>query len=122
MRLIRAADRNNDLSPVQGGRFDLPPMQKTVLETDMPTRVSFIRFEPGAHTMWHSHAGGQVLHFVDGRARVCAWGEKAHALNAGDTLIAPPGEKHWHGAAADVAMTQIAISSGEVTWLEDVEV
>jgi quercetin dioxygenase-like cupin family protein len=44
-----------------------------------------------------------------------------NSLSAGDTAITPPGEKHWHGATADGPMTQLAITSGEVTWLEDVQ-
>ena len=28
--------------------------------------VSLVRFTPGAHTNWHSHAVGQTLHCTDG--------------------------------------------------------
>ena len=28
--------------------------------------VSLVRFTPGAHTYWHSHALGQTLHVTDG--------------------------------------------------------
>jgi hypothetical protein len=31
-------------------------------------RVNIVRFAPGAHTAWHSHANGQTLHVTDGRA------------------------------------------------------
>jgi quercetin dioxygenase-like cupin family protein len=80
-----------------------------------------VRFEPGAHTHWHKHSGGQVLHIIEGLARIQAWGEAAVSLDAGDTAVAPAGEKHWHGAGEGAPMTQLAFTSGEVTWLEEVD-
>jgi quercetin dioxygenase-like cupin family protein len=102
--------------------FDGRAMQETLHQSAEETRGSFVRFEPGAHTHWHKHSGGQVIHVVEGSARVQAWGEPIHSLSTGDTAIAPPGEKHWHGATADTPMTQLAVTSGDVTWMEDAEV
>jgi quercetin dioxygenase-like cupin family protein len=122
MQLIRASQRIPPGSkPPVGGRFHGAALQQAMHQTDAKTQVSFVHFEPGAHTMWHTHSGGQVLHIVEGNARVRPWGDKTHELAVGDTAIAPPGEKHWHGASIDAEMTQLAITSGEVTWLEDVE-
>ena len=84
-------------------------------------RVDRFHYPPGGHTHWHVHSGGQLLHIVEGNARAQAWGEPMQKLNTGDTAITPPGEKHWHGATTDGPMTQLAITSGEVTWLEDAE-
>jgi len=45
-------------------------------------------------------------------------------IRAGDVVWFPPGEKHWHGATPEKAMTHIAIQeeqNGEaVRWLEHV--
>jgi quercetin dioxygenase-like cupin family protein len=121
MKLIRASERiPSGSKPPVGGRFQGRALQNAMHQTDARTQVSFVHFDPGAHTMWHTHSGGQVLHIVEGNARVRPWGDKTHELAAGDTAIAPPGEKHWHGASPDAAMTQLAITSGDVTWLEDV--
>ncbi|MGY0007147.1 hypothetical protein [Micromonospora sp. I033] len=30
-------------------------------------------------------------------------------VRAGDTVICPPGEEHWHGAAADTFMSHLAM-------------
>jgi quercetin dioxygenase-like cupin family protein len=119
MRVIKAADRiAGDMQPPQG-RFHGRALQSTLHETDAKTRASFVRFEPGAHTHWHRHSGGQVIHIIEGSARIQPWGEEVHALSTGDTAVAPPGEKHWHGAAASGPMTQLAVTSGDVEWLED---
>jgi quercetin dioxygenase-like cupin family protein len=121
MRVIKPAERiGGDAQPPKG-RFHGHARQSLLLETSEETRASFVRFEPGAHTHWHRHSGGQVLHIIDGSARVQPWGGAVHPLEVGDTVVAPPGEKHWHGAGAGGPMTQLAFTSGEVTWLEEVE-
>lgn len=122
MQVIKASERLRDNALPPAGRFHGQAMQQVLLESDTQTRTSFVRFDGGAHTHWHTHSGGQVLHIVEGRARVQAWDEdEMHELVAGDTAISPAGEKHRHGASADSAMTHLAVTSGEVTWLEDVE-
>jgi quercetin dioxygenase-like cupin family protein len=121
MRVIKSADRiSGDAQPPKGS-FHGHALQTPLYETAERTRVSFVRFEPGAHTHWHKHSGGQVLHIVDGRARVQAWGEDAQSVTVGDTVVSPPREKHWHGAGEHGPMTQLAFTSGEVTWLEEVD-
>jgi quercetin dioxygenase-like cupin family protein len=121
MRVIKAGDRmRGDVRPPTG-RFHGLASQHLLHQTGEDTRESFVSFEPGAHTHWHVHSGGQLLHIVEGNARAQAWGEPMQTLSAGDTAITPPSEKHWHGATTDGPMTQLAITSGEVTWLEDAE-
>jgi 4-carboxymuconolactone decarboxylase len=122
MRVIKPADRlkGDDLKP-PAGRFHGRAVQDPLLETSEKTREGFVHFERGAHTHWHVHSGGQLLHIVEGKARVQAWGGEVQSLNAGDTVIAPPGEKHWHGASTDGPMLQLAITSGDVDWQEDAE-
>jgi quercetin dioxygenase-like cupin family protein len=122
VRVIKAADRMGGDAHSPKGRFHGHASQHLVHETAEETRESFVRFEPGAHTHWHKHSGGQLIHIIEGSARIQAWGEAIHSLGAGDTAITPPDQKHWHGATADGPMTQLAITSGEVTWLEDAEV
>jgi quercetin dioxygenase-like cupin family protein len=80
--------------------------------------VSFVRFQPGATTHWHSHRGGQVLHVVEGEGRARNRGEEELLLRTGDTLTAAPDQEHWHGAGPESAMTHLAVTIGEVTWLE----
>jgi quercetin dioxygenase-like cupin family protein len=121
MKVIKAVDRMSGEARPPQGSFHGHALQHTLHETAEATRGSFVRFEPGAHTHWHTHSGGQLLQIIEGRARVQAWGEPMQSLSTGDTAIAPPGEKHWHGAGAEGPMTQLAVTSGEVTWLEEAE-
>jgi quercetin dioxygenase-like cupin family protein len=76
-------------------------------------RALRVTFSPGARTAWHAHPGGQVLHVVDGVGRVQSAGGPVRQLRAGDTVVAGPGEQHWHGAAPDQLMSHVAISGGD---------
>lgn len=88
--------------------------------------VALVRFTPGARTFWHVHPLGQVLHVTDGTALVGTRDGAVVRARAGDTVLCPPGEEHWHGAtddsfAAHLAMHESAADgSGPVTWLEPV--
>jgi quercetin dioxygenase-like cupin family protein len=83
-----------------------------------------VTFAPGARTAWHTHPLGQMLIVTAGVGRVQRWGEALQEIRPGDVVWFEPGEKHWHGAAPDVAMTHVAIQEAEngspVTWLEHV--
>lgn len=72
-------------------------------------RVNMVRFAPGAHTAWHSHANGQTLHITEGRGFVQSRGGEIIEVSPGDTIYTPPGELHWHGAAPDHFMSHLAM-------------
>ncbi|MDR5011175.1 (R)-mandelonitrile lyase [Agrobacterium tumefaciens] len=83
-----------------------------------------VTFEPGARTAWHTHPLGQTLIVVSGFGRVQREGGPVEEIRPGDTVWFAPGERHWHGAAPDVAMTHIAlqeVKDGKVVdWMEHV--
>jgi quercetin dioxygenase-like cupin family protein len=72
-------------------------------------RVSVVRFAPGSRNAWHAHAVGQTLHVTEGIGRVQSRGGEVVEVRAGDTIVTPPGEWHWHGAAPDHFMTHLAM-------------
>lgn len=78
-------------------------------EGPSPMRVNVVRFAPGARNAWHVHALGQTLHVTEGVGRVQSRGGPLIEIRAGDTVHAPPGEWHWHGAAPDRFMTHLAM-------------
>jgi quercetin dioxygenase-like cupin family protein len=92
-----------------------------------PSRLlaSLVRFTPGAHTNWHSHANGQTLHVTEGIGLVGNRDGTVIRMRAGDTVWTPPGEEHWHGGTATTCMSHIAMLEGTeqgdgTTWLEPV--
>lgn len=97
-----------------------------LFDTEEPARTAgaAVTFEPEARTAWHTHPLGQTLIVTAGCGRVQREGGPIETINPGDVVWFPPGEKHWHGAGPDTAMTHIAIQEkgedGPVTWMEKV--
>jgi quercetin dioxygenase-like cupin family protein len=91
-----------------------------------PARVGggIVTFEPGARTAWHTHPLGQTLIVTSGRGWVQADGGAKQEVLPGDIVWFAPGERHWHGATATVAMSHIAIAEAldgkTVDWMEKV--
>jgi len=87
-------------------------------------RGASVTFEPGARTAWHTHPLGQTLIVTAGCGRAQRWGGPIEAIRPGDVVWIPPGEKHWHGAAATTAVTHTAIQEQldgrAVDWMEHV--
>jgi quercetin dioxygenase-like cupin family protein len=83
-----------------------------------------VTFEPGARTLWHSHPLGQMLIVTAGCGLAQRWGGPIERILPGDVIYIPPGEKHWHGASANTAMTHIAIyeelEGKSAEWMEKV--
>ena len=88
--------------------------------------VALVRFTPGAHTNWHRHAVGQTLHVTEGVGLVGTRDGTVLRIRAGDTVVCPPDEEHWHGATGDTFMSHLAMLEGlpggedPTTWLERV--
>lgn len=88
-------------------------------QTDGVT-VNSVFFAPGARTYWHSHERGQLLHVTSGRGAVATRDGQRQLIGSGDTVWAPPGEEHWHGAAPGSSLLHLAVSLGTTRWQEEV--
>jgi quercetin dioxygenase-like cupin family protein len=90
-------------------------------EAGTPVGIYRVEFDDGARTNWHRHTGPQWLLIVEGRVRVQAAGGKAVDAAAGDAVVIPPGEKHWHGAVPGSRGVHLAVNVNATTeWLEAV--
>jgi len=92
-------------------------------QPDERSRISMARvyFSPAARSDWHQHPRGQVIHVTEGIGLIQDRGGRVRTLRAGDTVIAAPGEWHWHGAAPTTMMTMIGVQEAVpdedvVTW------
>ena len=87
-------------------------------------RGAHVTFEPGARTAWHMHPLGQTLIVTSGLGWVQREGGPVEEIRPGDVVWFPPGEKHWHGASPETAMSHIAIQESldgkTVAWMEHV--
>ena len=124
MKIIRAGSLPSGPGPEDyfTGTVRIDPM----FQADEPGRTSgaHVTFEPGARTAWHTHPAGQAIIIPFGRGRVQREGGPVEEVTTGDVVFFPAGEKHWHGAAPENAMSHIAIQESidgtPVTWMEKV--
>lgn len=124
MEIYRAGSRPSGRGPTDWftGTVRVDPL----FNPGAPERVqgASVTFEPGARTNWHTHPLGQTLVVVHGVGRVQRWGGPIEEIRPGDVVCFAPGEKHWHGAAPQTAMTHLAIQEVDngkvVDWLEPV--
>jgi quercetin dioxygenase-like cupin family protein len=123
--IIYAAGSRPDM-PASPDYFTGQVRMYPVVEAPAPSRVRsvIIDFAAGARTAWHTHPVGQTLHILSGSGLTQVWGGPVRRIHAGDTVWFEPGEKHWHGAAPDAAMSHLAIQEFHegrtVDWLEPV--
>lgn len=90
----------------------------------MPTAdgvtMNTVYFAPRGRTYWHRHEGGQVIHVSSGEGFVAERGKPPVKVRKGDTVWAPPGEEHWHGASEDALLVHVAVSLGKTEWFGEV--
>ena len=81
--------------------------------------VRTVRFQyaAGARSYWHSHAGSQVLLLEEGRGRAQIQGQPIRELTPGQPAFFPGGVPHWHGAAPDEGLIQLATNVGGATFM-----
>ena len=79
-----------------------------------PVSLGAVHFTPCAHTAWHRHSLGQTLYVTEGEGFVQARGGPLVWVRAGDVIVTPPGEWHWHGATPTTS--HLAFSEGEPEW------
>ncbi len=98
---------------------------QSLIDADSLNSISVgnVTFEPGARSKWHTHPAGQILLAIDGVGYYQEKGKPKQILRKGDAIKCPPNIPHWHGASADTAFVQVAITGrekGETVWLEQV--
>lgn len=124
MEIVRSGSQPSRSGPAEyfTGTVRVDPL----FDAPDPARVvgAQVTFEPGARTAWHTHPLGQTLIVTSGCGRAGRWGGAVEEIRPGDVIWFAPGEKHWHGAAPNTAMTHTAIQEKfdgkTVEWLEQV--
>lgn len=124
MDIFRAGDTPSRIGPAEW--FTGSVRIDALFNPASPDRVqgASVTFEPGARTAWHSHPLGQTIYVTSGIGRCQREGGPIEEIRPGDVVFFAPGEKHWHGAGPDNAMTHLAIQEVQngkvVDWMEHV--
>lgn len=70
--------------------------------------VAEVTFAPGGRTRWHAHDADQLLVVTGGHGIIANESERLE-VRAGDVVLVPAGERHWHGPQAGAEFTHISI-------------
>lgn len=125
MKIHRAGDRPSQSANPEyfTGTVRMDPVVSG--DDESAVKILMVTFEPGARTAWHTHPAGQSLHIVSGLGLAGSQGQPVQVLRPGDTVWFAPGERHWHGASPDCAMTHLAVQTAvegkTADWQEHVE-
>ena len=72
-------------------------------------RCNVVNFRAGATTGWHTHDCDQILLVTAGKGTV-ATDKEEREITVGDVAHIKAGERHWHGATANSAMSHITVT------------
>jgi Uncharacterized conserved protein, contains double-stranded beta-helix domain len=87
-----------------------------LLHIDNAVGIANVSFTPCARTHWHTHTQGQMIRVLAGTGWICDKGGEARRIKAGDTIWAPAGTTHWHGADDGSLMTHFVVGIGATEW------
>src|SRR2546425_5448692 len=111
MQITRSGSQPSGKGPAEyfTGVVRIDPL----FEAPEPARVrgASVTFEPGARTAWHTHPLGQTLIVTSGCGLAQRRGGPIEEIRPGDVIWFAPGEKHWHGASPQAALTHIALQA-----------
>ena len=122
MKITPRSEALKNQKPVDPAHFTGKAGLRGLIQASQDTSSMFaavVRFEAGARNHWHSHAGGQLLHVIEGEGWVQVRGQEPQRIGLEDTVTSDPGEEHWHGAGSHGPMAHIAVATGETRWLEE---
>lgn len=114
MEVVSGGEVDSQYGGLFTGEVDLEMLHATA--SDDEPDIALVHFRSGAVTNWHHHPGGQRLFVVSGSGRVGTEEDGAVALGPGDLVVAPPDERHWHGAATGGDCTMLAVTWGTTCW------
>jgi len=104
VRMDEAA-RAVSTSPIMVGEVRVQPLTDGISEQ---IHVAVVAFRDGSHNIPHTHESEQVLIVLEGEG-IVANDQEEFLVSAGDAVVIPAGESHWHGARPGTSMVHLAI-------------
>jgi quercetin dioxygenase-like cupin family protein len=89
-----------------------PVTRQTVFQPDEGQSFNFgvVSFSAGSRNKFHTHSSDQILVVTEGTG-IVATEQEEQTISAGDVVLIPAGEKHWHGSPGDSPMAHITITA-----------
>jgi quercetin dioxygenase-like cupin family protein len=119
MKVVRISEVKKE--PVTSPLLTGPEVTRQILLPDSKEfNLNMVNFGQGVRNKFHSHDSEQILIVISGKGIIATETEKA-VISAGQVVIIPAGEKHWHGATEDSEFSHIYVSKlgSRLTQLEE---
>jgi len=96
--------------PASGPLFTGEVFRQVIVkpEESQSFNFSIVNFEAGSRNKFHQHTGDQILIVTEGTG-IVATEQEERTVTAGDIVLIPAGENHWHGAPGDTPMSHITV-------------
>ena len=101
--------------------FTSSDVTKQILLPDSKEYTAIVvNFGKGVRNKFHAHDSEQILIVTSGKGMIATDTEEK-VITAGDVVLIPAREKHWHGATEGLELSHIAVSrlGSKATQLED---
>jgi quercetin dioxygenase-like cupin family protein len=79
-------------------------------EESQSFNFSIVNFSAGSRNKFHQHTSDQILIVTEGTG-VVATEQEERIITAGDVVLIPAGESHWHGAPGETPMSHITVQT-----------
>jgi quercetin dioxygenase-like cupin family protein len=102
--------------PAVSALFSGDVVRRTPFMDDELHNVAFgiISFGAGSRNKYHTHTSDQILVITEGTG-VIGTHAGDRVVTAGDVVLVPAGENHWHGAPGQTSMAHITIMAKDST-------
>jgi len=94
--------------------------RQVLLPDSQEFNFNVVNFGKGVRNKFHAHDSEQILIVTSGKGIIATENQKK-VITAGDIVIIPANEKHWHGATKNSKFSHIYVSrlGGRLTQLEE---
>jgi quercetin dioxygenase-like cupin family protein len=108
MKIIRMEKTLKEpfVSPIFTG--DGVTIQKLVPDS-RDFNLNVVHFPKGVGNKFHTHDSEQILIITSGKG-IVATEKEEKIVTAGDVILFPAGEKHWHGATDDSEFSHVYVT------------
>jgi quercetin dioxygenase-like cupin family protein len=104
----------NDLprQPAASPLFTGAVFRQVIVDPSESTSFNFsiVNFSAGSRNKFHQHTSDQILIVTEGTGVVATDAEE-RTVTAGDVILIPAGENHWHGAPGSTPMSHITVQT-----------
>ena len=118
MKVVHVTE--GEFEPVRSALFVGEVSRRSMISASDSKQVTVghVKFEAGGRNVFHTHSFDQVLYVTEGEGIIALDGQEV-VIRAGDIVVIPAGEKHWHGATNASGMSHLAIGApGETQIVE----